>query len=175
MKTLLNVSNCPILLVLVHYYNLHHFVFVQSKFIMMIKLLTAKINLGIYTSHVHVHDKDKIVLILISWISFQKYMYSVVACFRCFVHQCSLFWKMKWKINLIKAINQLINKNWMNWSKIYEHDNSEKTLSYKKCMLYKAEFSIHKHSKTNIISALINKNADGKMIVSTFFKTWYFS
>lgn len=74
MKILLNVSNCPILSVLVHYYNLHHFVFVQSKFIMMIKLLTAKINLGIYTSHVHVHDTDKIVLILISWISFQKYM-----------------------------------------------------------------------------------------------------
>lgn len=75
MKILLNVSNCPILLVLVHnYYNLHHFVFVQSKIIMMIKLLTAKINLGIYTSHVHVHATDKIVLILISWISFQKYM-----------------------------------------------------------------------------------------------------
>lgn len=37
-------------------------------------------------------------------------------------------------------------------------------------MLYKAEFSVHKHSKTNIISALINKNADGKMNVSTFFK-----
>lgn len=45
----------------------------------------------------------------------------------------------------------------------------------KKCMLYKAEFSIHKHSKTNFISASINKNADGKMNVSTFsFKTWYF-
>lgn len=73
-KNFLSISNCPILLVLVHYYNLHHFVFVQSKFIMMIKLLTAKINLGIYTSHVHVHVTDKIVLILISWISFQKYM-----------------------------------------------------------------------------------------------------
>lgn len=77
--------------------------------------------------------------------------------------------EMKWKINLIKAINQLINKNWMIWSKIYEHDNSEKTLSYKK-----AEFSIHKHSKTNIISALINKNADGKMNVSTFLKNLVF-
>lgn len=32
----------------------------------------------------------------------------------------------------MKAINQLINKNWMNWSKIYEHDNSDKSLSYKK-------------------------------------------
>lgn len=49
-KNFLSISNCPILLVLVqfhldHYYNLHHFGFVQSKFIMMIKLWTAKLNL----------------------------------------------------------------------------------------------------------------------------------
>lgn len=36
-------------------------------------------------------------------------------------------------------------------------------------MLYYAEFFIHKHSKTNIIFASINKNAGEKMDVSIFF------
>lgn len=62
----------------------------------------------------------------------------------------------------------------MNWFKIYEYDNLEKILLYKKCMLYKVEFSIYKYSKINIIFVLINKNVDGKMNVFIFFKIWYF-
>lgn len=62
----------------------------------------------------------------------------------------------------------------MNWFKIYEYDNLEKILLYKKCMLYKVEFSIYKYSKINIIFVLINKNVDGKMNVFIFFKNLVF-
>lgn len=37
---------------------------------MMIKLLIVKIDFGIYISYVYGYDTDKIVLILIFWISF---------------------------------------------------------------------------------------------------------